>query len=314
MNRRKLFAISILLLLACMPFSTQAQKASSLKISEVVIENVNGIVDEYGVHAPWIEICNTSWGTVNLRNCYLTTNRGTLNKNLSVDQRVSMMSMIPRGDDRTELNAQERIVFFADGKSNRGTLHTSPNCAWPNSDTALQARKEGIFIALFDGDGHTLLDSVTVPATLKQDYSYARFLNKGGKTYRWLAVAPQDVTPRSPNEHSGLTDSKVQEFKKKDPHGFGMAILGMGIVFSCLVLLFLFFYFFGKMFVKHDNQHAPRKTVQKPAEKASETDDSAAVAAAIALALNDALGVVHDNESEVITIKSHSTRWKRTDS
>ena len=52
------------------------------KINEVVVSNTDGLIDEYGERTGWIEIANTSWGTNNLRSCYLTTNREALNKGL----------------------------------------------------------------------------------------------------------------------------------------------------------------------------------------------------------------------------------------
>ena len=60
------------------------QGAFSFKINEVVVSNTDGLIDEYGERTGWIEIANTSWGTNNLRSCYLTTNREALNKGLSV--------------------------------------------------------------------------------------------------------------------------------------------------------------------------------------------------------------------------------------
>ena len=51
------------------------QGAFSFKINEVVVSNTDGLIDEYGERTGWIEIANTSWGTNNLRSCYLTTNR-----------------------------------------------------------------------------------------------------------------------------------------------------------------------------------------------------------------------------------------------
>ena len=101
------------------------QGAFSFKINEVVVSNTDGLIDEYGERTGWIEIANTSWGTNNLRSCYLTTNREALNKGLSVPERVKLMSLIPKGDERTNLTAQQRIVFFADGQTNLGTLHTN---------------------------------------------------------------------------------------------------------------------------------------------------------------------------------------------
>ena len=79
------------------------QGAFSFKINEVVVSNTDGLIDEYGERTGWIEIANTSWGTNNLRSCYLTTNREALNKGLSVPERVKLMSLIPKGDERTNL-------------------------------------------------------------------------------------------------------------------------------------------------------------------------------------------------------------------
>ena len=151
----------------------RAQIATNLKISEVVVNNPAGLIDEYGNRNAWIEICNTSWGTVNLRSCYLTTNRKTLDPNLSVPERTKLMSAIPRGDERTRLKAKEYIVFFADAQQNLGTLHTN---------FKLEPEKEN-FIALFDGDGHTLLDSVTVPPCKQPGSSYARLFADNGRDY-----------------------------------------------------------------------------------------------------------------------------------
>lgn len=280
-----------------------AQIATNMKISEVVVDNRGGLVDEYGNRSGWIEICNTSWGTVNLRSCYLTTDRRTLNEELSVPERVKLMSLIPKGDERTELNAQERLVFHADGQQNLGTVHTAFKLV-PGKDN---------FIALFDGNGHTLLDSVTVPASLKADESYARFFSDDGKTFVWKTCSAADVTPGSDNNYKGGAVNKVAQFKEKDPYGLGMTILGMGIVFACLVLLAVFFTLFGKIFAARDKRNAQPQTVAGEEPAAVEpADNEGEVAAVISLALRKALYDLHDNESGVLTIKHHRTNWTRT--
>jgi sodium pump decarboxylase gamma subunit len=308
--RRTLFILTTLAICAIAP-GAKAQIASNLKISEVVTDNRNGLIDETGQHSPWIEICNTSYGTVNIQSCYLTNDRRAL-EDMSVPERVKLMSQIAKGDKRTALSAQERIVFYADSQPNLGTLHTN---------FRLDPGKSN-FIALFDGDGHTLLDSVTVPACSKPDCSYARFLRKGGRDYVWLFCMPEDVTPGVANSREGMSDDKVAEFKQHDPDGIGMSILGMGIVFSCLALLALFFYFFGKIFIYRARKQSARTAAARSAAGTVRADSATATAGSespdeevmvvIAMALKSATANVHDYESGVITIKAHPTRWNTT--
>ncbi len=297
--RRARFVLLTALLAVCANFA-QAQIATNLKISEVVVDNPAGLIDEYGKRPAWIEICNTSYGTVNLRSCYLTTNRKALEE-MPVPERTKLMSPVPRGDERTKLKAQGRIVLFADGESNLGTLHTN---------FTLNPEKEN-FIALFDGDGHTLLDSVTVPPCKEAGSSYARFLAPNGKDYVWKWCPAEKVTPGCANSNAGMTDSKVAEFKEKDPYGFGMSVLGMGIVLSCLVLLSLFFYLFGKIFANAGKRQAKAQAAESVPEEAP-GDDDGAIAAVIAMAMKQHRCNLHDYESGVLTIRPRHTNWTRT--
>lgn len=299
MKRIRLAIMSALLLAAGMPAG--AQISSNLRISEVVVDNPSGLVDEYGERHAWIEIDNTSWGTVNLRSCYLTNDRRAT-EDMSVPERMKLMWQIPRGDKRTSLKAQECATFFADGETNLGTFHAS---------FRLTPGKEN-FIALFDGDGHTLIDSVTVPASLPAGCSWARAEMSDGKA-EWVVCLPEKVTPDYPNSHVASSVNKIEEFKQKDPYGFGMAILGIGIVFLCLSLLAVFFYIFGKLFEKNGKKPAtPAAFAAAPAaSKPQSGNDEEVVAAVIALALSSELDA-HDEESGVITIKPRRTAWSRT--
>ncbi len=302
--RRIKFILLTTLLLLCTK-AVQGQIATNLKISEVVVDNPSGLIDEYGQRNAWIEICNTSWGTVNLRNCYLTTDRKALEE-MPVPERVKLMSLIPPGDSRTKLKAKEHIVFFADARPNLGTLHTKFKLT-PGQEN---------FIALFDGNGHTLLDSVTIPANTFKGYSYARFSTEDGKGVVWKWCKPQDVTPGSANSSTEMASNKVAEFKEKDPHGFGMSILGMGIVFCCLILLAIFFTLFGKIFARIDKKKSETGGEEIPTDKQntgdSATEDEGVVVAVISMALRKALYDLHDNESGVLTIKRRRTNWTRT--
>lgn len=303
------------ILLCCMALLPAfGQGAFSFKINEVVTSNAAGLVDEYGDRSGWIEIANTSWGTNNIRSCYLTTNRAALNPELSAPERIRLMSLIPKGDSRTNLTAKQNIVFFADGHTNRGMLHTN---------FCLNVGEEN-FIALFDGNGVTLLDSVTVPP-LAENQSFARVYNGATESYEWIVMEPDNVTPGSPNAGQGKVQDKIAEFKEKDPYGVAMSVMAMAIVFSCLILLYVFFRLFGYIVSLMAAMTRVRaiRAIRNKAHQASvmakqglETKgiDMEVYMAVIAMALKEYEENVHDVESNVLTLQpDEHTEWNAKD-
>ncbi len=294
--------------------SLSAQGVKYLKISEVVTDNANGLIDEYGERSAWIEVANTSWTTVNIHSCYLTTNRAALDENLTVPQRVKLMSLVPKGDPRTVLSAQQRIVFFADGQTNLGTLHTN---------FTLDPTKEN-FIALFDGDGKTLIDTVVVPP-LCTDRSYARLYNAEEDETTWRILDFAEVTPGFANAGQGMKADKVAEFKEKDPYGIAMAVTAMSVVFACLAFLYGFFRFFGWVVVNMNKinrvkairkLHSAAGKVAVIAEEGLESRgvDNETYMAVIGLALHEYENDVHDVESNVLTLHTEEhTDWSAKD-
>lgn len=310
--RLKLTSIIASMLMAT---TAMAQGAHDFKINEVYVTNpantsVAGLQDEYGEQASWIEITNTSYTTHDIRSCYLTTDRRALNKEMSAPERIALMSKIPAGDVRTSLGAKQRIVFFADGHQNRGTLHTN---------FVLKAGEEN-FIALFDGNGIDLLDSITVPV-LADGTSYARILDKTTHAFTWVVASTDQVTPGAPNDVDGATDDKVAEFKREDPHGIAMTIMSMGIVFLCLLLLYIFFHVVGWCFSHWDKLAKTRpaeaitnkanKVVVMAKEGTTETKgiEMENYVAAITLAMHEYYGNMHDMESGVLTIRQTNSHW-----
>ena len=303
---KKLFIFALALFASV---KMMAQGAHDFKISEVYIAPENatsGYQDEFGEFASWIEIENISYSTHDIRNCFLTTDRKTLDESLSAPEREKLMSVIQTGDERTNLKGKQRITFFADGKNNRGVLHT-------DSKLVIKTQGEPVFIALFDGNAVDLLDSVTVPP-LKSGYSYARLNGK------WKVVEPNHVTPDAPNTIGG-NSNKIKDWKEKDPYGFAMTIISMGIVFGCLLLLFIFFYLFGWIINKMNraSQYKAIKALREQANKvvviAKEGIETKGIemenyVAAISLAMYEYLGNMHDIESGVITIQHHHTEWE----
>jgi len=303
----RLLNLSILLLAASSVF---AQGSRSFKISEIFVLNPSdttgvGLVDEYGEESSWIEITNTSYSTHDLRGCYLTNNKNATDKELSVPERQKLMSEIASGDARTNLGAKTSLVFYADGNTNRGTLHTN---------FALDPDKDN-FIALFDGNAKTLIDSVTIPAgTLKAGQSYSRVDDN-----EWKVNDAEDITPNT-YVSSEVKSNKVAEWKEKDPHGITMTIIAMTIVLGCLALLYVFFYFFGWVLNRLEKLsrvkairkiHDQTEKIAVMAKQGTETQgiEYENYVAAITLAMHEYLGGTHDIESGVLTIRHDQTSW-----
>ncbi|MDR0546282.1 MAG: lamin tail domain-containing protein, partial [Dysgonamonadaceae bacterium] len=141
----------MLLLFAGATAGVQAQRTTSLKINEILVINQDNYEDDYGEKNPWIEIFNNSAGTVNIAGCYLTN-----------DLQNPKKYMVPKGDVQTKISPRQHVLFWADGRHSRGTFHLNFTLDSVGAN----------FIALFDSDGRTLIDSVTVPAGQQKDRSY----------------------------------------------------------------------------------------------------------------------------------------------
>ena len=128
----------------------------------------------------------------------------------------------------------------------------------------------------------------------------------------------------------GRNTEKIEKFKQMDPHGFAMTIMAMGIVFSCLALLWLTFTLFGIVMRHMETARKvvntqPIKPITMTVEKTMEVGHKTGVIlqeglktkgidrevymAVIGMALKQYEDDVHDVESGVITIKPHDTGW-----
>ncbi len=288
------------------------QGLANLKLSEVFVSGSTSLQNEDGEHVAWVEIANVSWSSTNIGGCYLTNDRAVLDKSLSSPQRIALMSQIPNGDERTNLAPKGQVVFFTDSAKNLGTLHVKFKLT-PGQEN---------FIALYEANGNKLIDSVTVPATLSEGQSYARFWDNDGKS-SWRTVDSSEVTPNANNGLESKMD-KSSEWKEKDPHGIAMTILSMGIVMTGLLLLFIFFLLFGRLFrmlAKKSKEKEPEvargvaTAAVAPAKMVNETPvannpevDQNAVVAAIAMALFEEFDA-HDEERSAITIIPMASNW-----
>ena len=288
-----------------------AQGAKSLKFNEILVTNTASLVDEYGCRSAWIEFHNDAFASANARNCFLTTNRAVLNEELSAPERIKMMYQIPSGSVATHIEGKQKMLFFADALPNRGVFHTSFTLADSTEN----------WIALYDANGTTLLDSITVPA-LGENQSWAREKDGVGA---WKIVTAENVTPAATNTVE-QGEGKVAKFKRMDSRGLGMTVMCMAVVFSALAILWWLFALIGKFFPHIEKffaligkvfarifsraKNAPAKE-SAPAPKAAPAKGNAndEEMAAICMALHEHFGNVHDEESDVLTIVGGASGW-----
>ncbi|MGN1215786.1 MAG: OadG family transporter subunit [Candidatus Cryptobacteroides sp.] len=295
--KRTIIFISVLLLSACL--SLQAQNLTDLRISEVVATNENGLQDEFGQRDGWIEIFNTSSGTVRFGGCYLTDDPSDLKK-----------YHIPTTDRNTSVGPRQSVVFHASGKSFQGSFHTSFTIA------------NGSTVYLVSNDGKTIIDSLSIPADLPADWSAVK-VPTGIKKIDMKVGTCQFPTPGS---YNGDVDAKSNSeiMKEKDPHGLVLTLIAVFVVFLSLFVLSIIFRLVGNASMKAVGKPKEKKA-KKSKAKAGEMSPEVAAAismalnqefggevyAAIAMALDEYLGTgIHDLESYVLTIRpSVSSQW-----
>lgn len=125
----------------------------------------------------------------------------------------------------------------------------------------------------------------------------------------------------------GMNLERSMQMKSDDPYGLGITVMCMGVVFSCLALLYVFFKCFGFVADRRSKIAAkqPIKPIVKTGKKLNEVRhatsnilqdgletkgrDKEIYIAVISMALKQYLEDVHDVESGILTIKPHQTSW-----
>ena len=288
--QRLLLLSTIAVLWPLLPLS--AQSITAARINEVMIDNVDNYIDNYGKRSPWIEIYNSSAGTIDLAGCFLTDDPQDLKK-----------YMIPKGDVLTAIKPRQSVVFFADEMPLRGTFHLNFTLA---PDTTH-------YLALVSSDGNTIIDEVEVPASLPANHSYARIddgVRTAVATEAWHIT--QHTTPGSNNLVKDKNE-KIDRLQEADPNGFVMTITAMLVVFSGLLILFLAYKLVGivamRLEGRKENLHS--RLHKESTESASTTEDPL-VAVAISLALTTELEMGGGEAPGQLTIRPRTlpyTPW-----
>ena len=306
--KHKILALCIVLLGSTSLFG---QQVTDLRLNEMLIVNDSNYVDEYGRHVPWIEIFNTSYNQVNIAGCYLTDDT----TGLSVGD-ASNWYRIPTTDPTTWIPQRSSKVFFLDNSPLYGTYHTNID---PNTSTTH-------YVALINSNGKTLIDIFVYPEELLTSTQSYGCLEDGistkvenGKKVKNMGMLPY-ATPGSVNKvQVGAT--KSEHLQKSDPHGIGLAIISISVVFAALIMIFIMLKLFGYAATRRDRKAKKEQATTTASAAAPEADIPANEVgptgeelAAITMALHLFFNSQHDEESEVITIdmpSKHYSPWSQ---
>ena len=277
--KKVISTIAAALLISGAASTALAQGRAGLRINEVMVTNQSSIVDDYGQKQAWIELFNSNFSPLEISSVYITN-----------DSTQKRLYPVPLGDVNTEIPKRQHVVFFADGEPNKGTFHTNFVLV-PGQDN---------WIGIYDADGTTLIDEVTIPASLGPDQTWARTEDGTGEWAVRDGSKSAYITPSSANIIKD-TNKKIENFAEMDENGFGMTIMAMCIVFTALLVLCLSFYAIGKIGSAVSRMNKMRAHGVDKEEKASVQQDSGEEIAAIIMALHEHLNT-HDAESTILTI------------
>lgn len=304
----KYLKLIILSAILAFPTAINAQNMSDMRLNEILVKNTNGYIDDYGNRSGWIELFNSSYGTVDVGGCFLTDDPNNLKK-----------YPIPKGDVLTKVKPRQHILFYADSLASRGTFHLNFN---------LNNSKEVIFVS---SDGRTIIDRIELPQNIMENKSFGRVMDGEGsheptglmkKSYNisvkesnrdasdgW-AILPK-VTPSTNNVTLDMV-SKGQNLKVTDPYGIIMAITAMSVVFLALILLYVIFKQIGLNSIRKSRTKEAISTGKvTSATEENSTTNSAEVYAAISLAIHLYMEGEnsHDLENTILTIHKESKTY-----
>lgn len=277
--KKVISTIAVALLISGAANTALAQGRAGLRINEVMVTNQSSIVDDYGQKQAWIELFNSNFSPLEISSVYITN-----------DSTQKRLYPVPLGDVNTEIPKRQHVVFFADGEPNKGTFHTN----------FVLVPGQNNWIGIYDADGETLIDEVTIPASLGADQTWARTEDGTGEWAVRDGSQSAYITPSSANIIKD-TNKKIENFAEMDENGFGMTVMAMCIVFTALLVLCLSFYAIGKIGAAVSRMNKMRAHGVEKEEIRTVQQDSGEEIAAIIMALHEHLNT-HDAESTVLTI------------
>ncbi len=295
-----------------------AQGRMEMRFNEVMTQNDSNLVDQTGHRSAWVEIFNRSYGAVGMEQMFISNQAIDLSDlggkkpkdylNEYAQAHPDVLYEIPRGDVATKVAPRTHIVFFADGQSSLGALHLSFKI--------LPGQESNLYLYDVNGD---LVDMVTIPASLPANSTFAlkadgqsELIDGKMNASAWgIRDGATDATAITPGKYNvGVVNENIEKFAEKDPHGYIISLVAMGIVFCALLMLAILFYLFGKANKaanKDENPAStePAKVVDTPAATGASDEAIAAICMALFQHFN-----AHDEESGVLTFdRNPHTAW-----
>ena len=278
MKHLKLF-LAIAGLVLC--FTAGAQSQDAMRLNEYLVVNTDDFQDDFGQQNAWIELFNSSYGTVDIAGCFLSDDPANLKK-----------YAIPGGDLMTKIKPRQHVLFWADKQPYRGTFHVSFDLA---------NAKEIIFTK---GDGKTIIDRIPVRHDLGENVAIGRLEDGIGSTdgsgQGWAVMERT-----SPSTNNSLIDkaAKPDRMKEIDPYGWVLALTAMSVVFLALILLYFIFKAIGNANIKAGKKRSAASAGTDVKESAyGEVPGEVYAAIATAMHLYQQDDENHDEESFVVTL------------
>ena len=278
MKHLKLFLAAVGLVLC---FTAGAQSQDAMRLNEYLVVNTADFQDDFGQQTAWIELFNSSYGTVDIAGCFLSDDPADLKK-----------YAIPGGDIQTKIKPRQHVLFWADNQPKRGTFHVSFDLA--NADEIIFTK----------GDGKTIIDRIPVRHDLGENVSFGRTMDGIGSTdgtgEGWTVLT---TTSPSTNNHEVDKAAKPDRMKALDPYGWILALTAMSVVFLALILLYFIFKAIGNANIRAGKKRSAASAgtdVKASAYGEVPGEVYAAIATAMHLYQQDDEG--HDEESFVVTL------------
>jgi Na+-transporting methylmalonyl-CoA/oxaloacetate decarboxylase gamma subunit len=267
-------------------FIANGQNQGAMRINEYLVINTDDYQDDFGQQNSWIELFNSSYGTVDIGGCYLTDDSTNLKK-----------YPIPGGDVLTAIKPRQHVLFWADNQPYRGTFHVSFD---------LENAEE---IILVKSDGVSIIDRIPVRKDLAPNVSFGR-TDDGIGSINGDGEGWEIMERTTPSTNNRTIDKTLQSNRMKamDPWGWIMSVLAMTVVFVALIFLYLIFKQIGKINIRQGKKRAAAKTGKKVTETLyGEAPGEAYAAIAFALHLYRVESEAHDEESFIMTLQ-HTDR------
>lgn len=278
MKHLKLF-LAVVGLTLCLAAGAQSQDA--MRLNEYLVVNTDDFQDDFGQKSAWIELFNSSYGTVDIAGCFLSDDPANLKK-----------YAIPGGDLQTKIKPRQHVIFWADNKPERGTFHVSFDLA--------NARE----IFFTKGDGKTIIDRIPVQHDLGQNVSFGRSEDGIGSTdgtgEGWGTLPV--TSPSTNNKHVDKA-AKPDRMKEIDPYGWVLALTAMSVVFLALILLYFIFKGIGNANIRAGKKRSAAVAgTDVKASAYGEVPGEVYAAIATAMHLYQQDDENHDEESFVVTL------------